>query len=231
MKRSDLPDPRDRSLAWWNGEPACLAWWRAIVKPESEPQWHLVRALKHLYSYSIPTIGALEEVAGLGPLVELGAGAGYWARLLRDRGVDIIAYDIAGPSTNSWTADEPTWTDVQSGNERVLAAHADRAMLVAWPERPGVMPTVLRRYAPQTLALITDGRISIQQTDPLFDRLEAGWTLSTVMEIPQWPGCFDRLTVWERKVKPAGRGGHRLPLADPPQTQQQSKGLRLEHDD
>jgi len=50
----------------------------------------------HLTAYAIPSTEALEALAGLGmPLVECGAGTGYWASLLRARGVEITAYDIA----------------------------------------------------------------------------------------------------------------------------------------
>ena len=45
------------------------------------------------YAWAIPDERALHILARFSPLIELGAGRGYWARLLRDRGVDIIAFD------------------------------------------------------------------------------------------------------------------------------------------
>src|ERR1019366_9271626 len=38
------------------------------------------------YAYAIPNDAALDRLASLGPIVEVGAGAGYWAHLLRERG-------------------------------------------------------------------------------------------------------------------------------------------------
>lgn len=197
MAQAGLPDPRDRNLAWWNGEPAYLAWWRTVSSPDGDRDLPSPRELIRFYSYAIPTLRALQTVAGLGPLVELGAGAGYWSRLLRDLGADVVAYDIEPPSVNGWITDAPAWTEVRTGDERGLAAHADRALFVSWPERPdGFMSRVLDTYPPRTLALITDGRVSFQPTDSLYDRLAVGWDQIATVDIPRWPGRFDALTIW-----------------------------------
>ncbi|KAG7397358.1 hypothetical protein PHYBOEH_000870 [Phytophthora boehmeriae] len=46
------------------------------------------------YSWAIPDERALQIIKHYGPIVEMGAGSGYWARLLQLRGVDIVAYDL-----------------------------------------------------------------------------------------------------------------------------------------
>ena len=53
-----------------------------------------LRQLRLYYSFSIPSEEALEVIGEFGPICEVGAGAGYWASLLEERGTDIIAYDI-----------------------------------------------------------------------------------------------------------------------------------------
>ena len=47
------------------------------------------------YSYVLPESHLLEVISRYSPLVEVGAGTGYWAYLLRSMGVDVIAYDLA----------------------------------------------------------------------------------------------------------------------------------------
>jgi hypothetical protein len=49
------------------------------------------------YAFGVPTEEALAAIAAVSPrgVVEIGAGSGYWAALLRDRGVRVEAYDIA----------------------------------------------------------------------------------------------------------------------------------------
>ncbi|CAM9829753.1 unnamed protein product [Choristocarpus tenellus] len=48
------------------------------------------------YAWAIPDERALRIIGHFGPIVEVGCGLGYWARLLRDRGVDVTAYDRNG---------------------------------------------------------------------------------------------------------------------------------------
>src|SRR5580765_6192945 len=43
------------------------------------------------WGFSIPCAEAVEALRPLAPLVEIGAGAGYWTALLRAAGVDIVA--------------------------------------------------------------------------------------------------------------------------------------------
>ena len=37
------------------------------------------------------------------PLVEIGSGLGYWAKLLQSEGVDVLPYDCEVDSDKSWT--------------------------------------------------------------------------------------------------------------------------------
>ena len=56
------------------------------------------------YSWAIPDERALQILESFAPLIEIGAGKGYWARLLRDRGVDILAFDKYKYNCDSSTA-------------------------------------------------------------------------------------------------------------------------------
>jgi hypothetical protein len=47
---------------------------------------------------------ALAAIARYAPIVEMGAGTGYWARCLRERGIDAVAYDELG---EQWQAIKP----------------------------------------------------------------------------------------------------------------------------
>jgi hypothetical protein len=45
------------------------------------------------YAWAIPDERALKACAAFSPLVEMGAGAGYWARLLREMGCTVSPFD------------------------------------------------------------------------------------------------------------------------------------------
>ena len=59
------------------------------------------RELASLFSWAVPNARALEVLAAHAPLVECGAGMGYWSALLRARGIDVLAYDAAPPGRSS----------------------------------------------------------------------------------------------------------------------------------
>lgn len=69
----------------------------------------------HLYSYAVPTRGAIAALAKYKPLVEMGAGLGFWASLLRNCGVDIVAYDKDPTSSNQneYHGQLPSFTEVK----------------------------------------------------------------------------------------------------------------------
>lgn len=198
---SELPDPKDRSQPWCEDIPAYLAHYKALSRRDDFPNgWHeLVRA----YSEAIPTLEALRLLATLSPLVELGAGAGYWARLLRDRGTEIVAYDPVAPESNDWTAKLHAWTEVRPGDAvTAITEHPDRVPFACWPPRPyGYMSDVLRTYCGTKIALITDGRfLGLEDhADPLYDVLESEWILDERVQLPHWPGRHDSLMTWRLK--------------------------------
>src|SRR5262249_51519126 len=80
--------------------------------------------LAQRYAYVFPSDSALTMLAGLGPLVEIGAGTGYWAHRLRSIGVDIAAFDQApldGERTNRYHSRTSPWTHVEQGDQAVLS--------------------------------------------------------------------------------------------------------------
>lgn len=107
--------------------------WRAGDSREDPATW------RSRYGFAIPSEDALDLIAAQSPggVVELGAGTGYWARLLADRGVDVVAYDLAPPPSqdNRWFAGQTPWFPVEPGDEGVVARHADRTLLLVWPAR------------------------------------------------------------------------------------------------
>ena len=108
-------------------------------------------ALKHAFAFAVPCAAALDAVAALRVgVVEVGCGTAYWACLLRERGVDVVAYDARPPTRLSARGPEDVETnenenlffgatfleDVARGTPEVLRNHADRALFLCWPVSP-----------------------------------------------------------------------------------------------
>ena len=102
----------------------------------------IIGPLNHIACFGVPNEAALCAAAECAPLVECGAGTGYWSALLQRRGVDVVAYD-ARPPTSAFDNGffHATYTEVLAGaGEELFAADpslaATRALLIVWPNNP-----------------------------------------------------------------------------------------------
>jgi hypothetical protein len=157
------------------------------------------------YAFAIPTEAALATLARFAPIVELGAGTGYWAHLLRRRGVDCVAFDAAppdlAPNPNRFNAF--TWTAVEPGGVEVLREHADRTLLLCWPSyQDPFAACALRAYAGSRLAYIGEAAGGHTADDAFFAQLERDWLPLQEVPLPNWPGTTDRLVVFQRRAEP-----------------------------
>ncbi len=92
------------------------------------------------YSFTIPYYDILKKVASYSPIVEIGAGSGYWARCLSEFGADVIAYDSHPPGEHTpweWQNGNPwfedSWYSIIKDDESAAAHHPDRTLFMAWP--------------------------------------------------------------------------------------------------
>lgn len=200
------------------------------------------------YAWSVPTETALATLARYAPIIELGAGTGHWAALLRMRGVDVLAYDTrcwsdafadadasggtaggqaGGASTGSAApGGVATGTSliegdrdlcVAEGGPEAAAAHAGRALLLAWPDYRGLgtyASCCLAHYTGSTLLLLGEWRgrtLGVhappgkgehgQSFSAAFQmKVEAEWRLVEQERLPSWPFFIDSLMVWTRRV-------------------------------
>jgi hypothetical protein len=87
------------------------------------------------YAWAIPNEEALETIAKYGPIVEIGAGNGYWAFLLRSMGVEVKAFDLqTNLKANRFfeptrDRDEPKhWTKVEQGGSEKAQQYSDHSL-------------------------------------------------------------------------------------------------------
>lgn len=101
--------------------------------------------LKYWIGFAVPSDDVLQKIAQYSPLVEVGAGTGYWSaalQLLPD--VDIVAYDSEPPSDDdsSNVYFHKTFSSVLPGTcTSVFTQHPDygngkRTLLMVWPNNP-----------------------------------------------------------------------------------------------
>lgn len=153
------------------------------------------------YSWAIPGENALKVISSYGPIVEMGAGSGYWSYLLRGMGVDVIAYDHG----DKWHPDIEDgkihrWTEVTYGTPESLRDHSDRTLLLVWP--PYVEPMAhecLIHYGGNRVIYVGEGSGGCTADDQFHEKLEEWWEQVDRVSVPQWGGIFDGMEVWERR--------------------------------
>ena len=98
--------------------------------------------LQHAIGYATPSDEALATLAEHAPLVEVGAGTGYWSAVLQQRGVDIVAFDSEPPSadmSNHFFYDF-SFTNVEKASGAALFIErpelATRTLVLVWPNNP-----------------------------------------------------------------------------------------------
>jgi hypothetical protein len=156
--------------------------------------------LAQRYAYVLPSDSTLAILAELGPLVEIGAGTGYWAHRLRSIGVDIVAFDQAtldGEATNRYHLRTRPWTHVEQGDQTVLPGYADRGLFLCWPPLFSSLGDCLTYYRGDTVAYIGDGGYRTARLDGLreaFTKVAA----APVRALDPYPGVRAQLTIWKR---------------------------------
>jgi hypothetical protein len=161
------------------------------------------RELASLFSWGVPNERALQVLAAHAPLLECGAGMGYWSALLRARGVDILAFDAAPPdkSPNAYhRSTRDPWTAIEAHESAAAAQrHADRTLFLCWPpyDDDASSYAVLRAYRGDKLVFVGEGATGSVR----FHReLALNWSLEEEVRLPNWPRLRDMLMVYRRSA-------------------------------
>lgn len=172
--------------------------------------------LQATYSYAIPSPETIEWVsafsAGL-PIVELGAGRGYWAAQMARAGSKVDAYDSEPPdkidnmSFARVAGQADVWHSVGDLDDfkQSMAGRSDHVLFLCWP--PGWGNTMasealaaFEAAGGQRLIFIGQPKGGMTGTDAFFDALSAGWELeSEDAQYVAWWNLADVAQGWVRR--------------------------------
>lgn len=174
--------------------------------------------LQETYAYAIPSPGTLDWVQNVTEgrgICEVGAGRGYWAAMLADRGIDVLAFDseppeVGGnPSFPCARGQRAVWhpvsglTDLAQGWES--GALGNRALFLCWPPGWGdaMSARVLADYAAaggDRLIFVGEPKGGKTGTDEFFDQLAVEWMLQSQDEsFVSWWNLGDVAQCWIRR--------------------------------
>lgn len=167
------------------------------------------------YAWAVPDPASLDFVAQwLGEkAIEIGAGTGYWAWQLTQRGVDIIAVDSAPPDRvdNGYVASrdevsgkvipriKATYHEIVEGTYELLPSAPSRTLFLCWPPCADDMAyQCLLSFRGSRLVYIGEGNGGCNGDAAFFEELEKSWREVAAHRIVQWYGINDYITVYER---------------------------------
>jgi hypothetical protein len=164
------------------------------------------RELAALFAWAIPDAGALAILARYAPLVESGAGTGYWSALLRASGADTKACDLIPPgaSENKYhDGRHRPWGDVRAASAvDAVRANPGRTLFLCWPpfDDDGASYRALRAYRGDVLVYVGGGPDGPTGTVRFHRELALNWRPAEQALLPNWPGLRDRLVVYRRNA-------------------------------
>lgn len=156
------------------------------------------------YAYAIPSSKALEEIAKFSPLIEIGAGRGYWAAMIEEYGGNVLCFDIAPPNTsdnNHYFSGSKIFHEVFDGGPEMLSEMKnidayEFTLFLCWPPYSDSMAyDCLRRYVGENFIFVGEDNAG---DDQFWELLNKEWYLTNTIEIPQWDGIHDRVTFYKR---------------------------------
>lgn len=179
------------------------------------------------FAWAVPNEAAIQAIASLNqPILEIGAGTGYWAWLLTQRNVDIAAYDLV----DSHAGEKHRFRHglVQDGGVEQVSCedHAGRTLMLCWPDIVGDEASTdadrgsfgvdtLKAYKGDTVIYVGELGPSVVRAakgwgDPFppggssssaafQEELHSQFVLETRVLLPNWPPYNSHLTIWRRK--------------------------------
>jgi tetratricopeptide (TPR) repeat protein len=162
-------------------------------------------ALVSKFAYAVPTAEGLAVFQRFQPILEIGAGTGYWAASLRKAGTKIAAYELYPLSLgkNAWHPQATkSWTEVLRGDESMSSLFPKSTLFMCYPPgRTRVAYNALQGYKGNRLIYVgeTAGLAPGAGQDSFQNLLAGDWQLESQIHQPQWPGLYDCLYVYKRK--------------------------------
>jgi hypothetical protein len=153
------------------------------------------------FGFAILTDNIVEVLKKYSPILEVGAGSGYWASELQKAGVDIVATDALDYAkyTPVWSAHNYTVVVPLKGVEAVQK-YPDRALLLVWPSYAANWATdSLKAFKGSTVLYVGEGDGGCTANDEFHQILRTEFEEIEDISMSQFWGIHDRLTIYKRK--------------------------------
>jgi hypothetical protein len=151
------------------------------------------------FAWAIPNEEAIELICKYSPIVEIGAGTGYWASLIKSNKGKIICFDKHNDGGNSYGHTFHHY-NVYNGNESILhRMHHSMNLFLCWPPYDDDMAfNCIKTFKGKYLIYIGENSYGCTGNKAFFNELRSNWKRIDSIDIPKWPGLYDCLTIYKR---------------------------------
>lgn len=157
-------------------------------------QWFGQREkLVEKYGWAVPNEDVLDYItSAFDTIAEIGAGEGYWANLLAERGTRVHAFD---PET------EQTWYDVKSRPLSAVGQYVeDNPVLMVWPPANDSLAADVLEYRPSHVLYVGETRGGCTASGEFFDVFTDLYHPVEKIELPSYVGVDDNFYHAVRKT-------------------------------
>lgn len=169
--------------------------------------------LRHEYitkfGFAIPTEAALKTIAALQPILEIGAGSGYWAYEIRKLTKKIIPVEPRLTEYGFWKDgkrtsghwEDKTWTSVvKITGEEAVKQYPEMNLLFCWPDYEDPWSgQVLKQSKCKFVAYVGEWG-GCTGNEEFHETLEKDFMQVKEVSIPNFFGIHDSLMVFERNA-------------------------------
>jgi hypothetical protein len=153
-------------------------------------------------AWTEPALRSIEAVSARGGVVELGAGSGHWARALRSRGLDVVAFDDMSALP---TGVPPDPLLVRKGDETALSRDSSlhsRTLLLVFPDPGPMAKKTLAAFRGAVFVYVGEGRDGANADASFFDELEGSrWQLESTVPLNPFPGNHEKMYIFRRRSR------------------------------
>ena len=187
------------------------------------PYYHTFQALDHngfftkeqsrtdlvrYYSWAIPSDEVICHLATRHKaIVEIGAGTGYWASLLKKAGAQVMPFDAHRPSDGRNPYNHRVeWESIYEGGPEVLhKISPSMSLLLCWPPYDNPMGAdCLKAFKGSRVIYIGEDKWGCTGNEEMHDILADDYKITCVSAIPRWLGIYDAVYEYQRVRKSTG---------------------------
>ncbi len=166
--------------------------------------------LRERYSYSVLSPETLRTLAASSPLIEVGAGNGYIAWILRQMGAEVVATDaFPVEEGKNWffntrfgfpTRSGRSWTSVERGDPQSVKDYSDHTLLLCWPPKNPMAVQSLSAYSGDKVILVSHKKCCADSA--FYRKLMDEWMLDHTEKTGSWDLCHtELLEVYSRSAR------------------------------